>query len=48
LKSVTPAKAYVKKRTKNTGYFYALLRVQLSPELQQQIFEIGSLGILLR
>jgi len=42
LKSVTPAKAHVQKRTKNTGYCYALLRVQLSPELQQQTFEIGS------
>jgi hypothetical protein len=43
LKSVTPAKAHVQKRTENTGYCYALLRVQLSPELQQQTFGIGSL-----
>ncbi|MBA4369800.1 MAG: hypothetical protein C0403_19405, partial [Desulfobacterium sp.] len=35
LKSVTPAKADVQKRTENTGF-------QLSPELQQQTFEIGS------
>jgi hypothetical protein len=42
LKSVTPAKAHVQKRTENNGYCYALLRVQLSPERQQQTFEIGS------
>ncbi|MBA4369308.1 MAG: 6-bladed beta-propeller [Desulfobacterium sp.] len=35
LKSVTPAKADVQKRTENTGF-------QLSPELQQLTFEIGS------
>jgi hypothetical protein len=43
LKSVTPAKADVQKRTENTGQCYALLRVRLSPELQQQTFEIGSI-----
>jgi hypothetical protein len=42
LKSVTPAKADIQKRTENTGYRYASLRVRLSPELQQQTFEIGS------
>jgi hypothetical protein len=45
LKSVTPAKADVQKRTENTGLRYALLSVQLSPELQQQTFEIGSMEI---
>jgi hypothetical protein len=42
LKSVTPAKAHVQKSTENTGYYYDFLRVKLSPELQQQTFEIGS------
>jgi len=42
LKSVTPAKTSVQKRTENTGSCYALLRVRLSPERQQQPFEIGS------
>jgi hypothetical protein len=44
LKSVTPAKADTQKRTENTGYRYASLRVRLSPELQQQTFEIGSMN----
>ncbi len=35
LKSVTPAKVGAQKRAENTGF-------QLSPELQQQTFEIGS------
>jgi len=42
LKSVTPAKADIQKKTENTGYRYASLRVRLSPERQQQTFEIGS------